>query len=188
MGKLAPAMDAVFTVDAYPGQRFNGKVRQIRNAAQTLQNVVTYNAVIDVANPELKLRPGMTASVAFVHARRDDVLRVRNAALRFRPSPELIAKMRDAGRTGSVDGAASAQPRQRTRAEKTADGDDDPTRRTVWVLRGKQPEPVPIKLGISDGTHTEVSEGALRPGDAVITEATDSSAPRGAGTPRIRMF
>jgi HlyD family secretion protein len=65
---------------------------------------------------------------------------------------------------------------------------DDPTRRTVWVLRGKQAEPVQVKLGISDGTQTEVIEGELRPGDTVITEAADpGAAPRGGG-PRIRMF
>ena len=191
VGRLAPGMEAVFTVDAYPGERFNGSVRQIRNAAQTLQNVVTYNAVIDVANPELELRPGMTASVAFVHARRPDALRVRNAALRFRPSPELIAKLREAGKQLPSDGAANAQPTAgtRTRGEsKSGDENDDPTRRTVWVLRGKQAEQVSIKLGITDGTQTEVVEGELRPGDTLITEATDPNAPARAGTPRIRMF
>jgi HlyD family secretion protein len=188
VGRLAPGMEAVFTVDAYPGERFTGSVRQIRNAAQTLQNVVTYNAVIDVANPALKLRPGMTASVAFVHARAQDALRVRNAALRFRPGPELTEKLRAQGRKPPADGAANAQPRERVRAAKTADGIDDPTRRTAWVLRGKQAEPVQVKLGISDGTQTEVIEGELRTGDTVITEATDpNAAPRG-GAPRIRMF
>ena len=186
VGRLAPGMDAVFTVDAYQGVRWNGKVRQIRNAAQTVQNVVTYNAVIDVANPELKLRPGMTASVAFVHARRGDVLRVRNAALRFRPGPELVAKLREHGRAPANGDAARAQPRTRTREDKPA-ADDDPTRRTVWVLRGKEPSPVSIELGISDGTFTEVVAGPLRPGDKLITEAADPSAARPGGQ-RIRMF
>src|SRR5205814_4089062 len=80
VGKLQPGMDATFTVDAFPGERFRGKVRQIRNAPQTVQNVVTYDAVIDVENGELKLRPGMTANVSFVWAERGDVLRVPNAA------------------------------------------------------------------------------------------------------------
>ncbi len=90
VGKLTPGMTATFTVDAFPGERFKGTVRQIRNAATTVQNVVTYDAVIDVENQELpgggdfKLRPGMTANVTFIYAQRDDVIRIPNAALRFR--------------------------------------------------------------------------------------------------------
>ena len=68
MGRLKSGMSASFTVDAYTGEVFSGKVRQIRNAPQTVQNVVTYDAVIDVENPELKLKPGMTANVTFVYA------------------------------------------------------------------------------------------------------------------------
>ena len=189
VGKLSPGMEAVFTVDAYPGQRFTGHVRQIRNAAQTVQNVVTYDAVIDVANPDLKLRPGMTASVAFVHAKRADALRVRNAGLRFRPAPELIARLRTTGLPkDDAAAAAGAGVHERARPTRTAGSDDDPTKRSVWVLRGKRPEQVPITLGISDGTLTEVVEGKLAPGDAVITEATDPNAKTGAGGPRVRMF
>ncbi|HYX91723.1 MAG TPA: efflux RND transporter periplasmic adaptor subunit, partial [Myxococcaceae bacterium] len=71
IGKLSPGMHAVFTVDAYPNERFTGSVRQIRNSPQTVQNVVTYDAVIDVDNSELKLRPGMTANVTFIYAEKD---------------------------------------------------------------------------------------------------------------------
>jgi HlyD family secretion protein len=189
VGKLTPGMAAVFTVDAYPGDKFTGRVRQIRNAATTVQNVVTYDAVIDVANPELKLRPGMTASIGFVPARRDDALRVRNAALRFRPAPEMIAKLRVAGLPKEEAAAAArAGKGEHTRPPRPAAGDDDPTRRSVWVLRGKRPEQVSIKLGISDGTVTEVVDGKLEPGDEVITEATDPSAAKPGGAPRVRMF
>jgi HlyD family secretion protein len=93
VGRLVPGMAATFTVDAFPGERFRGKVRQIRNAPTTLQNVVTYDAVIDVANPDLKLRPGMTANITFIAAEKDDVLRVPNAALRFRPTPEIFTAL-----------------------------------------------------------------------------------------------
>jgi HlyD family secretion protein len=185
VGKLTAGMDAVFTVDAYPGDKFTGHVRQIRNAATTVQNVVTYDAVIDVANPDLKLRPGMTASIAFVPARRDDALRVRNAALRFRPAPEMIAKLRVAGLPKEQAAAARADAGEHTRPPRPAATDDDPSKRTVWVLRGKRPEQVPVKLGISDGTVTEVVEGKLEPGDQVITEATDPSATK---PTRVRMF
>ena len=86
-------MKATFTVDAYPTKQFIGTLRQIRNAAQTLQNVVTYDAVIDVENPDLLLRPSMTANVVFVAAQKDNVVRLRNAALRFQPDPQLLARI-----------------------------------------------------------------------------------------------
>src|SRR5262249_16962441 len=93
VGKLSADMPATFTVDAFPGERFKGKVRQIRNAATAVQNVVTYDAVIDVDNAELKLRPGMTANVTFVYAQKDNALRVPNAALRFRmPGTTQLAR------------------------------------------------------------------------------------------------
>jgi HlyD family secretion protein len=92
VGKLQTGMLADFMVDAYPNEHFKGKVRQVRNSPQTLQNVVTYDAVIDVDNAAQKLKPGMTANVTFVYAERNDVLRVPNAALRFRPPAEMWPK------------------------------------------------------------------------------------------------
>jgi HlyD family secretion protein len=154
VGRLWAGMTASFTVDAYPNEHFTGRVRQIRNAPQTVQNVVTYDAVIDVDNAELKLRPGMTANVTFVYAERDKVIRVPNAALRFRPSPELLAKLTPL-RNVQTD----------TNHDHTA-----LDQRTVWVLRDHTPRPVPIRLGISDGTVTEVQAGELRVGDRVITD------------------
>ncbi|HEX7598301.1 MAG TPA: efflux RND transporter periplasmic adaptor subunit, partial [Polyangia bacterium] len=141
-------------------------VRQIRNAATTVQNVVTYDAVIDVENPDLRLRPGMTANVTFVVANKDDVLRVPNAALRFRPSPDLVAALKlevpKGKRSGGEHGA--------DRPSGAAEGDEE--RRTVWVLRGEVPAPVRIKVGTSDGSKTEMVEGALQVGDSVISDAT----------------
>ncbi|AKU90866.1 efflux RND transporter periplasmic adaptor subunit [Vulgatibacter incomptus] len=86
VARIESGKTAEFTVDAYPGRTFQGTIREIRNAPKTTQNVVTYNAVIDVDNPDLALKPGMTASVSFVLASRDNVLRLPNAALRYRPS------------------------------------------------------------------------------------------------------
>ena len=184
VGRLRDGMRVTFAVDAYPSEVFSGAVRQIRNSPQTVQNVVTYDAVIDVANPGLKLRPGMTANVTFVSAERDNVLRVPNAALRFRPPAELTAGTgagrgrRAAGEGGGESGATgNAQPRPAT----------PPDRRTVWVLRGEKPEPVRLRAGISDGSLTEVVEGELSPGDAVVTDATGAAAtgaaPSGGGRP-----
>ncbi|HEY3356606.1 MAG TPA: efflux RND transporter periplasmic adaptor subunit [Polyangia bacterium] len=164
VGRLRPGMAATFTVDAYPGERFQGVVRQIRNAPQTVQNVVTYDAVIDVANGELKLKPGMTANASFVYADREDVLRVPNAALRFRP----------AGR-GAPPAAAPAK-----RAPER------PDQRTAWVLQGGQPQPVRLTAGATDGTMTEVAGGGLQAGDLVIIEALGAGghgAPAGGGRP-----
>jgi len=208
VGKLEAGMEATFVVDAFPGERFKGKVRQIRNAAQNVQNVVTYDAVIDVDNSDLKLRPGMTANVTFVFANRDNVLRVPNAALRFRLSPEVSAALKldgksakgiDGGAAGEASPAGGARPggRQRPGGGPGASSDDSPDRKTVWVLAGGVPRSLRIKTGATDGTKTEVVEGALAEGDQVITDATATGGakpasfvpgaptpPRGGGGPR----
>jgi HlyD family secretion protein len=190
VGKLVAGMDATFVVDAYPGERFRGKVRQIRNAAQTVQNVVTYDAVIDVDNSDLKLRPGMTANVSFVFADRDGVLRVPNAALRFRLTPEISAALAlgDKQPKGGDGGAPSREPagslvgdRLRPGRGPRANADDGPDRKTVWVLDGQVPRAVRIKTGATDGTKTEVVEGPLVEGEQVITDATVTAPKPAAG-------
>ncbi len=172
IGRLVKGMPATFTVDAYPGTPFTGTVREIRNAPQTVQNVVTYDAVIDVDNPGLKLKPGMTANVTFVWANRRNVLRVGNAALRFRPDAALFAQM-----TG-------AKPGGRARLQPVADAapaEDAPNRRTLWVLRGDHAGPVRVEIGVSDGTHTEITGGGLRAGDRVVIDAEAAGAGAGRG-------
>lgn len=153
IGKLTPGMTARFRVDAYPSREFVGKVRQIRNAPQVVQNVVTYDAVIDVQNPELQLKPGMTANVSFVYAEKADVLRLPNAALRFRLLPEVLARL---------PGASKAAP-ERSESREV---------RTVWVVEGDSARPVVIRTGVSDGVLTEVVEGKLAPGDAIARDAS----------------
>jgi HlyD family secretion protein len=179
VGRLAGGMDASFTVDAYPSEIFSGKVRQIRNAPQTVQNVVTYDAVIDVDNTAMKLRPGMTANVTFVYAQKDDVLRVPNAALRFRPPPGMVADggggrnggaRPEAGGAGGSGGNASGGP-VHAKGDGRSEGAEPPDRRTVWTLKDEKPAPARVKTGISDGSFTEVVEGALEVGDVVITDA-----------------
>jgi HlyD family secretion protein len=111
VGKLRAGMVATFAVDAYTNKRFSGTIRQIRNAPQTVQNVVTYDAVIDVQNESLDLKPGMTANVTIEYERRDGALRVPNTALRFRPPPALAGSAgvgRDGGRGHRGDGSAPA--------------------------------------------------------------------------------
>ncbi|HUJ61304.1 MAG TPA: hypothetical protein VLX92_22525, partial [Kofleriaceae bacterium] len=142
VGALAPGMTATFTVDAFPAKVFRGTIRQVRTSPQVVQNVVTYNAVVDVANPGLELKPGMTANLEIVYAERRDALRVPNAAIRFRPPLAL------AGTMTAPQG-----------------------KKLVWVLRAGAATPVVIEPGVSDGTYTEVKSG-LSAGDRVITEAT----------------
>ncbi len=211
VGKLSAGMPASFTVDAFPGERFRGKVRQIRNSPQTVQNVVTYDAVIDVDNSDLKLRPGMTANVTFVSAEKDDVLRVPNAAMRFKPAPEIFAALgmpapptperRPRGAGGPMltaihGGAAPGGGGPAGRRPRPAGGDgkaDAPNdRRIVWVLRGGRPELVPIRIGLSDGSTTEVVEGDVHDGDALIVDASTTESagapPKGPGGRIRRLF
>jgi HlyD family secretion protein len=172
VGRLQVGMKTYFTVDSFPGQRFPGKIRQIRNAATAVQNVVTYDAVIDVDNTDLRLRPGMTANVTVVYDERPDALAVTNAALRFRP-PAALAPSADAS-AGKPHGkkAASSDP-------------TDP--RTVWVLRSGAPEAVQIHVGLSDGTVTEVIDGDLKEGElAVIDSSGGDTAPAATGTGALR--
>jgi HlyD family secretion protein len=186
VGRIRDGMHVAFAVDAYPGETFEGVVRQVRNAPQTVQNVVTYDAVIDVDNSALKLRPGMTANVTFVYAQKDDALRVPNAALRFRPPPELAARVGQGGaakgeRGGAARGQGGGSGGGAWQGARAGTGRPEASdRRTVWVLRGGQPEPVRVRTGISDGSLTEVVEGELQPADAVVTDMI-GGAPAAAG-------
>ena len=190
IGKLGTGMKATFTVDAYPNERFVGTVRQVRNAPQTVQNVVTYDAVVDVSNPDLKLKPGMTANCTFVWAERDDALRIPNAAMRFRPPAELLAQLHPGATSTPRGPGANAEAAQGGGAPRrgTPGAGADPSRRTVWVLRDGKPQPVVIRTGVSDGSLTEVAEGDLSQGDLVITDMSGGgSGAQQASFPR-RMF
>jgi HlyD family secretion protein len=186
IGKLTAGMKASFTVDAYPTETFTGVVRQVRNNPQTLQNVVTYDAVIDVDNPDLKLKPGMTANCTFVYAQQDDVLKVTNAALRFRPTPDVLAmaratSTRPTGENGTAEASqAPGGARQSHGATRTAGAAGDaPNRKTVWVLRDGVPRPVSIVAGLTDGAVTQVVSGGVHEGDVLITDVYGGSGSRG---------
>jgi HlyD family secretion protein len=178
VGRLQVAMPTYFTVDSFPGQRFRGKIREIRNAAQTVQNVVTYDAVIDVENTDLKLRPGMTANVTVIYAERPDALAVPNSALRFHPPGSAAAAPSGSGARG------------RGGHSRSTSADDKPEARTVYVLRGGEPQPVSIHTGLSDGTTTEVIDGELNEGDPVVVDAVGSEGAASApsGPPMRRLF
>ena len=177
VGVLEVGQDVDFTVDAFPMRTFRGKVVQVRNAPITVQNVVTYDTVIGVSNPDLKLKPGMTANVSIIVAQKDNVLQIKNAALRYRPSeggPAEISSAKAAS-GGSPSRAPGGARRGAGREQRTSD-------RTVYVLSGSRPQAVQIKTGISDGVVTEVIEG-LKEGDRVVTAELASKSPAASPPP-----
>lgn len=231
IGAVREGMEATFTVDAYPDRTFRGRISEIRNAPVTVQNVVTYDVVVQVENKDLRLKPGMTANVTIVIAHRASALKVPNQALRFQPegtgkeeaamgkgegrsSPagalmERLAKSLDlteqqrsqiqtilaasrgefqAVREGARPEEAGKRvlnllrqklwgvltEEQRTKLEQWSQSSGQGTRGTparVWTVSPDgRPRPVPIVIGISDGTFTEVISGDLEEGMEVIVE------------------
>lgn len=162
VGRVRVGQPGTFTVDAYPGQVFKGAVTEIRKAPINVQNVITYDVVIGVSNPDLKLFPGMTANVRILVNQRPNVLKVLNAALRYHPSSEQTVQPR-AGKSGRK----GVQVQQ-----------------AVWVLdsKGKQ-QRIPVTTGESDGTYTEITKGELKDGDLVIVAELAKSAPASSGSP-----
>ena len=164
IGRIQPGQEVTFRVDAYPDDVFTGTVSQVRLQPQVVQNVVSYTTVIDVPNPEGKLKPGMTANVSIEIARVDDVLAVPNAALRFRPA-EAVRTPGDASR--------HAAPGRRSE--------------TVWTLRDGELQPVEVAAGLSNGTETAILYGDLEEGTRVVTglAAADGEASSSSRSPLI---
>jgi len=154
---------ASFTVQAFPGRTFQGKVRQVRRGPITVQNVVTYDVVVAVANPDRSLFPGMTADMHIVIDERDEVLRVPLPAVRF--TPEGFGRVRGGGPRGSE---ARAENRSEVRPSERG------ARRTrVWVMNDEGSlRPVPVTTGIDDGALIEVSGEGLEAGDKVVVNET----------------
>ncbi len=144
VGGMKTGDKATFTVDAYPSRVFHGTVTQVRQSPQTVQNVVTYDAVVGIDNSDLVLMPGMTASTQIVIDQRSDVLRVPDQALRYAP-----------GGPGGTGAGARANGQSR-----------------IWVLRDGRPVAVPVVLGLDDGTFVEIVKGDVQPGDQAITAET----------------
>jgi HlyD family secretion protein len=231
VGGIEVGQQVDFSVDAFPGRTFHGEVAQVRYAAVTNQNVVTYTTIVDVSNPDLKLRPGMTATASIITARRDNTLKIPNAALRFRP-PETVAavtstntqapagsaprnggdRMASGGGGGSSRGGGDGwrermqnmSPEERAAMRARFAGANAARRpsteaspiRTVYIMEDpknagvKNPtlKPVQVKIGISDGKDTEITEG-LKEGDVVVigvntpTMAANPNMQRPGGSP-----
>lgn len=256
VGRVRVGQRATFTVDAFPGRTFRGTVKQMRKAAQVVQNVVTYIAVIDAANPDLGLFPGMTANVRLIVDTRDSVLKVPNAALRFRPAG--VADLAAAGASDSKSGAEekgkgrggqgvverltkelqltpeqrvkveavigdtrgkieavatedqgerrrqvdriraesrtriaeTLTPEQRTRYEAMSGGargrSSAVTNGRVWLSQGTDPpKAVPVRLGLTDGSYTELVSGELEEGaEVIVGTAADGGKSRAQQQPK----
>ncbi|HEX2442705.1 MAG TPA: efflux RND transporter periplasmic adaptor subunit [Vicinamibacterales bacterium] len=204
VGRIRPGQTVRFRVDAFPTDDFLGTVSQIRLQPTVVQNVVTYATVIDVPNPDLKLKPGMTANVSIEIARKHDVVRVPAMALRFRPTADTFAALgqelspevqrgRGAAATAANQRPAASSPRatgtrggnggdaqQRREGTATSSGAQSidqlfgplpqtETTGRVWQYINNQLKPARVRLGISDGTWTELLGGELRPGTELVT-------------------
>ncbi len=177
VGKIRIDQPVRFTVDAFPGRRFEGKVNQIRLSPIVQQNVVTYNVVVGVDNRDLKLLPGMTAYIGIDVDRREDVLVVPSAALRFRPRDLPLEPKKPAGAVQ----AAGAEKDKSRRASGGA---------RVYVARGEELVATTIQTGLSDGKLVEVTGGDLKVGDRVATQNSVADGNGGSGKPpgRVRAF
>jgi HlyD family secretion protein len=172
MGGIKEGQDVDFLVEAFPDRTFRGVVRQVRNAATIVNNVVTYDCVINVTNSDYKLRPSMTATVSIIIAEHTNTLKISNAALRFHPDPsEISGTNAPASETAQKTGGANSEGRHSAGKAATV-------RRaglhTVYVLSGEgrdvKLKPVQIRTGITDGIYTEVLSG-LKEGDQVVSDS-----------------
>jgi len=174
IGSIRTGQAASFRVDAFPNRSFSGEVRQVRLNPTTQQNVVTYDVVIAVDNPDQTLMPGMTAYVNITLAQRKDALLVPNAALRFRPSEA-------APRTDKPRGNEPKGERGKDKGDATQMG-------TVYVLENGQPKAVRIPVGITDNRLTEVLGGELKEGAMVLVEDKQPPAKGPGSSPGMRLF
>lgn len=161
IGQVREGQKASFTVDAYPDRIFDGVITQARYGSQTVDNVVTYETVIQVDNSDMLLRPGMTATADITVKHLKNVVKVPTAALRY--SPPAVT---DESKQSFISKLMPRPPRIKTSKLQEA-GDKDSV--TLWVLKDGMPEPYSVKLGDSDGTYREIVKGDIRPGMRLIT-------------------
>lgn len=183
IGRIREGQTASFTVQAYSDDRFTGSVRQVRLASAAQDNVVSYSVVVDVANPDRRLLPGMTATVDFLVESASDVLRVPNAALRFRPTEAMAAEVRERmqarrqeAAAGGVGGGDRPAPGGAAPGERPANGDRPRDRTLLFFLDPEgRLDAAPVRTGITDGHMTEISGRRVEEGMEVIAGVTESA-------------
>jgi HlyD family secretion protein len=188
IGKILVGQAVTFTVDAYDDQTFSGTVRQVRLQPTVLQNVVNYTVIIDVPNPDMKLLPGMTANITVTISEIKDILKVPSAALRFNPAQEYLAqiestipdslkkkreqwKQRQGQGMGQGMGSGQGMGREHNNHGPGAEGQ----RGTMWVFEGGNLKPMRVRIGLTDGSFTQV-EGKVTEGMEVVTGQSNQSA------------
>jgi HlyD family secretion protein len=177
IGRLKVGMPVRFSVDAYPGEYFNGELRQIRLNASMTSNVVLYTVVVTANNDDLRLLPYLTADVRFEVDKRIDALLVPNSALRYTPRAELVKQSDGDDEAEDEQGDADTQ-------EKTSDAANLDKLKTVWVRHGEFVSPVEVEIGTTDGAQTEIVGGDLKPGmEIVLGENADEPVATGDTNP-----
>ncbi|HVO59360.1 MAG TPA: efflux RND transporter periplasmic adaptor subunit [Terriglobales bacterium] len=185
VGQIRPGNKADFQVDAFPKEIFHGVVRQVRMNATTVQNVVTYDTIVDFDNPDLKLFPGMTAYISIPVASVTNVTKIPNAALRYKPdlSPEalqelyrkygiIVSQPAQASRSAEVStDQPGGGPRERPVPGSSGNGGSGTA--IVWkLLPDKSLQPVQVQIGLTDHAYTALTGGDIKPGDQLVTGAT----------------
>ncbi len=165
VGQVEQGQAATFTVDAWPGRRFDAVVTRVGYGSQVKEGVVSYPAVLEVDNEDLSLRPGMTGTAEITTLIRDGALLVPNQALRWSPAEDTEGESRGRGVVGIL---LPRPPRPERRANRAAPSEEGAAR--VWVVREGEPVPVPVETGATDGRVTEIAGGEVEPGTEVITE------------------
>lgn len=166
VGKVAAGQQATFAVDAYPDRSYPARITEVRYGSQTVQGVVTYEALLNADNADLSLRPGMTATADITVRTIPKVLLVPNAALRFTPA---VAQSQAANGGGTLISKLMPRP-PRPGAKKSEEAGAARKGQRVWTLRDGQPVAMPVKAGASDGAMTEITGANLEPGMAVIVD------------------
>lgn len=168
VGQIEAGQTATFTVDAYPERSYPAELTQVRFGAKTTNGVVTYETILTVDNSDLSLRPGMTATADIIVTKRNDILLVPNAALRFTPKKIEATKS-----GGSIFSKLMPRPSRRADKRKEAGGAVEKNQQ-VWILAGDQPVAIPVTIGLTDGTSTQIAGGNLQPGMELVIDAESS--------------
>ncbi|HXJ56981.1 MAG TPA: efflux RND transporter periplasmic adaptor subunit [Verrucomicrobiae bacterium] len=187
IGRIQVDQEVKFSVDAFPDEKFHGRVSQVRNAPVVDLTVVMYDTIIDVTNPNQKLKPGMTANVSIIVAHRADVLKIPNAALRFRP-PKTVQVVKadppeaDAEKMDGPDASAKSEKKSddETKVGSSKSRKDKKEKKksehTAYVLKDGRLQAVKLQLGITDGRNTELFKG-LNAGDTVVVNMAEPTTP-----------
>jgi HlyD family secretion protein len=181
VGEIQPGQKADFQVDAFPKEVFHGVVYQVRMNATSIQNVVTYDTIVNFDNPELKLFPGMTAYVSIPVASVTDAVKIPNAALRYKPDlpPEKVQELYSRHGIAFTQPApapvAAKQPAASSRERVPPKPNSSSDTAVVWkLLPDRSLQPVGVHIGLTDHTYTALTAGDLQPGDELVTGATSA--------------